>query len=326
MLEIFRRNHFANSLLLLPYAVMLRILVLLLGPEISYESQGLWSEWLLGKQYDIGMFEQVLAILLVFLHAAMVNRLVIRNRMTHIMSLFPGVFYILIVSFFAGYSFLSPVLLANTFVLIGLMELFSSHKKSGTSEHIFSIGFWFSCAALTYSQYDFLIIFAALGLSILRTVKLVNWVQFLVGMVTPVLISGMLAYLMGKPVTQIFASFGESIGFVNFGGESGWVQIIQIAFFSIWLLATLLQYNPFTLKKNIHAQKKVDLCYWLLLFGGIIAVFSSKVGEVEWLVLAVPLSILMAMTFLRIRNKLSAELIHFLLLISILVIQIVIFV
>jgi hypothetical protein len=325
VLELFRNNNFVFTLLLIPYAILLRFLAIYFGIGESIAVEGTWARWIFGEEISQNLVFQIVGVTLVFLHAAMVNRLVIRNRMTHEMTLFPGVFYILVASFFPGYVCLSPILIANTLLLIGLAELFVSHKKLKTAEHIFSVGFWFSSAAIAYHGYLLLILFPILGLSMLRTVKWVNWAQFVIGLVTPVIITMMVSVLLNESPFILFREWAEKSGSFEFYLSNKWIDLAQLGFFGIWILASLLQYNAFTIKKNIHAQKKIDLCFWFMAFSLVCISFISDIRSTDWLMLAIPLSILIAMSFLRFRSRISSELIHFIMVITLLAIQILIF-
>ena len=325
MLELFRNNNFIYTLLLIPYAVLLRLLAIYFGADLTFDSRGAWTNWLFGEQIEQGVLMQILTILLIFLHAAMINRIVIRNRMTNEMTLFPGAFYILIVSFFPSYIGLTSLLIGNTFILILLDQLFISHKKTHSAERIFSVGFWYMCAVLTDGRFFLYLPFLVLGLSMLRTVRLLNWTQLLIGILTPLVMSMMIAVIRNEHPFAILSGLTSQLGVFDFKFEGNVINIAQLVFFGIWLLISLFQYNAFTVKKNIHAQKKIDLLFWLLLAALICVFFSSSLNQTDWIILSIPLSVLVAMTFLRIRAKLTTELIHFIMIIGLLGIQIFIF-
>ncbi len=323
MLELFRNNNFIFTLLLIPYAIFLRFLPIYFRTNESFEAEGLWLHWMFGEEIRQSIWIQIIALLLIFFQAAMVNRIVIKNRMTNELTLFPGVFYILLVSFFPGYVGLSPILVANTFILIALEQMFVSHKKFRTAEHLFSVGFWFSIAAITYYGYFLFMLFPLIGLSMLRTVKWMNWLQFLIGLVTPILIFVMLSILRDNPPMIIFSEWWEKSGSFDFYFSKDWLSFLQLGFFGMWILASFLQYNAYTVKKNIHAQKKIDLCFWLMTFALIAVSFMSDIRSTDLVFLSIPLSITIAMSFLRFKSKVSSEMIHFLMIISLFTIQVV---
>src|SRR5690606_28440376 len=118
VLSFFRTNRFINSLLLLPYVVLVRGLAISGGFPPESESRGILSEWLAGEVISSTPLKVVIGILLVYVQALQLNRVMIQNRMTQELTLFPGMVYILLVSYFPAYNGLNSVLIGNTFILI----------------------------------------------------------------------------------------------------------------------------------------------------------------------------------------------------------------
>jgi uncharacterized protein DUF6427 len=323
MLEIFKRNRFFNSLLLLPYTILVRVWLVFDGQSPVFNFKGILTDWVFSGLNPDGGLALLLSILIVYLQALMLNRLIIRNRITQELTLFPGLFYILLVSFFPEYNGLSAPLLANTFVILALDRLWSTHKDVGNASRIFTAGFWFSVAFLFYFGYIVLFLCGILGLSMLRTVKPREWLQFLIGFLAPLSIVGMLDYLMHSDISDIQQHFTEQIGFLDIDIPVGWPLYLQMTLFGALVILVVFNYASFTLKKNIHVQKKVNLMYmWLFLLFGILLLQSGIFYE-EWTVLSLPLACFIAMFFVRSRQWLILEIIHFGILLSVLTLQII---
>ena len=323
MLEIFRRNRFFNSLLLLPYTILVRVWLIFDGQPPAFNIKGILTDWMFSGLNSDGGFALLLSILIVYLQALMLNRLVIRNRITQELTLFPGLFYILLVSFFPEYNGLSAPLLANTFVILALDRLLSTHKNTGNVSRIFTAGFWFSVAFLFYFGYIVLFICGLLGLSMLRTVKPREWLQFFIGFLAPMAIVGMLDYLMHSNITDFLNHFSGQFGFLDIDIPFGWPLYLQMTVFGGLSILVVFNYASFTLKKNIHVQKKVNLMYmWLFILFGIILVQSDVFYE-EWTILSLPLACFVAMGFARSRQWLLLEIMHFAILLTVLTLQII---
>ncbi len=323
MLEIFRRNRFFNSLLLLPYTILVRVWLVFDGQPPAFNMKGILTDWLFSGLDPNGGLALVLSILIVYLQALMLNRLMIRNRITQEMTLFPGLFYILLVSFFPEYNGLSAPLLANSFVILALDRLLSTHKSTGNVPRIFTAGFWFSVAFLFYFGYIVLFICGILGLSMLRTVKARELMQFFIGFLAPMSIVVMLDYLIHSDITDFQLHFVEQIGFFDIDIPFGWPLYLQMALFGGLVTLVFFNYASFTLKKNIHVQKKINLMYmWLIILFGIVLIQSGIFYE-EWTILSLPLACFLAMFFARSRQWLILEIIHFGILLSVLTLQIV---
>ena len=309
--------------MLLPYTILVRVWLIFDGQPPAFNMKGVLTDWLFSGLNPDGGFALLLSILVVYFQALMLNRLIIRNRITQELTLFPGLFYILLVSFFPEYNGLSAPLLANTFVILALDRLLSTHKSTGNVSRIFTAGFWFSVAFLFYFGYIVLFICGILGLSMLRTIKPRELLQFLIGFLAPMFIVGMLDYLMQSDISDLTHHFKDHIGFLDIDIPMGWPLYLQMALFGGLVILVLFNYSSFTLKKNIHVQKKINLMYmWLFILFGIVLVQSGIFYE-EWTILSLPLACFIAMFFARSRQWLILEIMHFGILLSVLILQII---
>lgn len=311
MLSFFRTNRFINSLLLLPYVVIVRILAVPGGFPEDTHSRGILSEWLAGEVIQSSLTTVIVGIALVYIQALQLNRVMIQNRMTQELTLFAGMVYVLLVSYFPGYNGLSSLLIANTFILIAMESLFSTHKKTGSAGRIFDSGFWLSIASLFYFGYIGLFLYGIVGLSALRTLKSREWFQYVIGYTTPLLIVGMMDFILHHNLTGFAAHFGDNIGAFDFTfkGMRTWAHA---GFFGTLLLISLFNFGGFKQRKNIHTQKKVDLVMWLLFFGFIVILLQTDIGVMDWLVLAIPLACFMGMILTQATQIVVLEVIHFL--------------
>jgi hypothetical protein len=186
VLSLFRTNQFISNTLLVFYALLLRGLVFFLpAREVSMSHPGIISKMVYGWIGQSGWLPDLVALLLVLLQALLVNVIVAKYRMARTVSLYPGVFYILIVSSFPDFLHLSPVLMANTFLLLVLYELFDSYKKYTAAGSLYNIGLWLGVAALFYYSMLAILIAAIIGFSIVRSFKVREVLMILFGLISP---------------------------------------------------------------------------------------------------------------------------------------------
>jgi hypothetical protein len=291
--------------------VLVRCLAIPGGFPPDIPSKGILSEWMVGEFFESSIVSVVFGILLVYFQALQLNRVVIQNRMTHELTLFPGMMYVLIVSYFPAYDGLSSPLLANTFVLIALESLFSTHKKTGAAGRIFDSGFWLSLAGLFYFGYTVLLLFGIVGLSALRTLKSREWLQYFIGYITPIGIVAMLNFILHEDLIDLTQHVAGNLGAFELE-FTGMRTFIHIGFFGVLLLGSVLSFGSFKQRKNIHTQKKVDLILWLLLFGFTVALIQTGIDASDWIVLVIPLATFMAMIIAQSRQYILFEVVHFL--------------
>ena len=308
MLGNFRRNHFFNSLLLFPYVLILYGTYLYQSATWSESVGGVASAWVY-SYISSGFLQNILAIVLLFFQAVLLNRLVIINRLSNGISLFAGVFYILICSFAASNSILSPVILANTFFILAITDLFYAFKKSSNAGKIFNAGLWTGLATLFYAPYIVFIIFGLVGLSILRVFKIRDTLQFLVGFLNILFLYLVIHYFSYGNVDfleNLFPDFGK----LNWKLPERILNFAILLIFALLVVFSIFTYNGNTIKKSIQARKKIDVLYWIFLFAGISILLFQTVGIHHLLILAVPLGIFLGFRFFNMKSKPLAEFLH----------------
>jgi hypothetical protein len=268
------------------------------------------------------LFENIFAIILVFVQGVLINRIVIINRLSNGIHLFAGLFYILIISMIPAGQYLSPILIANTFFILGLTDLFYAFKRAETSGKIFNAGFWIGFSAMFYSPYIIFTIFGLIGLSVLRVFKLKEAFQFLIGILTILFLISVYGYWNYSDLS-FFGAYFENFGFVNFVMDGNYFNYGKLILFSILITMAILSYNRNTIKKSIQARKKIDVLYWLMLFSGISMLFFSSLNIYHLEIVAIPLAIFLGFRAFNMKSRPMAELLHLTLFSIALAIQIV---
>ncbi len=323
MLEFFKKNHLFNSLLLLPYALILRIVVLVFPPaRIPGEIYGHWGKEIIDavQQWGAGAF--LLSTFLVFIQAAIVNRLFIRQSMVGDINLFPGLCYILLTALHPSFIGFSSFLVANTTLLIGLGYLFDILKKEKQEETRFMVGWWFAVSGLIYTPYLVLLIFGLISMSILKTLKIKDIFQYLTGYVSPFLISALVQVIsLSDPVPSFLHDF-NTFGIPQIASFKDVSDIITVSIMGLLLAVSLLGYSQLIARKNIHAQKKIDTIYALVFFSLFMALFPEMISVQFLMVLILPFSLFLAILLRLIRYPAIAESIHFILFVAAIISQV----
>lgn len=322
MLEFFKKNHVFNSLLLLPYALVIRSVVMLF-PEgrIPGEIFGSWGGEFITATHGWGAGEFVFSTFLVFIQAAIINRLFIKQSMIGEINLFPGLCYILLTSLHPSFISISSLLLANTTMLIGLGYLFDVLKKDRQEETRFMAGWWLAVSGLLYSPFFVLLIFGLIGMSMLKTLKVKDIFQFLTGYISPFLIGWMVRVIMTRDVSPVMLEMFSSFGLPEFAPMYNLADIVTLSIMAILLIISLLGYSQIIARKNIHAQKKIDTMYALVFFTIPMAFFLTTISVQYLMILTVPFSLFMAIFLRSIRHPAIAESLHFILFVAAIVTQ-----
>ena len=122
MLSLFRTNQIAFSILLLVYALILRFSYFLGSTPIDMANDGILSIFIKDYLGDSTLVTGMITVLVVFFQALLVNNLANKYRLFRETTLFPGLFYILLVSCIQDFLPISAVLLGNTFLIIAITD------------------------------------------------------------------------------------------------------------------------------------------------------------------------------------------------------------
>lgn len=320
MLQFFRTNQLLFSILLSFYAVVLHLAAWVVPVDwqpVGYGYlSGLMYNWI-GYQ---GITPSIVVVVLLCFHATVLNAIVANNRLDDVVTLFPGLFYILIASALPEFLQLSPLHLANTFYIIALSELFKVYKKPSAADNIFNVGFWIAVGSLFYFSYLIFIILGLVGLNILRAFSLRERLMVLCGALVPYILTGVAAYWMDNWAGFVQQQFANNIGFLDVRIPLNTTHYLQIIFVAIFLLLAIFSYGLYNAKKNIQVQKKFTVLYWSLFFAALTLLFQAGIQADHLLVVAVPLGIMISVNFTRMPNR-WAETWHLLIVLVVLIFQ-----
>ena len=321
MLSLFRTNQFAANILLVFYVLLLRGTIFFVpqeAAEVSYPGilSNVVYDWV-GQQ---GLLADGIALWLVLIHGFLINVIIAKYRLARNVSLYPGLFYVLLVSAFPDFLRLTPALMANTFLLFVLYELFDCYKKYEATGELFNIGLWLGVAILFYFSGLVFLIMVLIGVNILRSFKWRELLIFIAGLLVPFWLAGTWYFFLGQ-----LDIFWDQAIFNNMGSfvwmkAPGWMGYIQLGLFGFLVLLALLSYNRYTFKTIIRTHKYVDIMYWFMAISAFSILIQQDLAADHLLLLAIPLATFLSMTMLYMNDR-TAEAFHFLLVAGILLLQ-----
>jgi hypothetical protein len=282
VLSLFRKNIFANYLFLLVYALLL---------------QSLSGFSLLGA-------------MVVFTQALFVNYLSSKNKLESSNTLYPGMVYVLLCHLYPGLSEISQPLVANFFVIAGLLNTMDCYQGRNLETKCFNAGFFITLACLVQPSLVPLLLFPIVAIFTYRKTSFREILQILIGHITPLILYYAYHWLRFDTYPgDLFpwrVSPAEQI--------SPWIQktsliaMVCLAFFSTFLLKSFLLTHT-----SIHARNKTQSLYYLSFFGLLSVLLYGLSPLSHALVLWIPLSLLFSHFFSYLR-PLFAEILHLFLL------------
>lgn len=304
---------------MLPYILIIRIHSLIYPVAFNDNDSTSHLTHKIFEMISNPLAQNIVACLLLFFQAVLINRLTIQNRLSRSITLIPGIFYILLCSFLPEYTFLSDYMIANTFLILSISEIMKAYFKPRLTSNIFNSGFFLGLAVLIVPQYFFLMLYGLLAVVVINSLNLLNILQYLSGIITIGCLAFGIEFLLDIDLGHEMGLFAP--GFNNFLFSIKTLLTKPVIFLNILFLMSILGYNSYGLKKSIQSQRKIDLLYYFMLSVFISVIFSHDVEIPHMLAMFIPLSILLAMSFLDIKNDMVAEILHAVIVIAIFIIH-----
>jgi hypothetical protein len=321
VLGFFRTNQLAANLFLIIYVLVLRTSGLFATEVWEPSSAGVLSHVAYNYVGTHGWLPDLISLILVLLQALLLNILSARFRVSREVTMFPGLFYILLMSTLPSFLHLSPVLMGNTFLILAISNLFNAYNKSSVADSIFNIGFWIGVASLFYfSNFAFLLL-AIFGLATLRNIRISEVLMIIIGMITPLFLTGTIFFISNDWSNFYQTTFLTEFNYWNFEWVEHWSNYVPVVLFGILILTVFGSANIYFQKQSIRSQKNIQILYYFLIIS-LLTVFIQKEVRVEQLLLlAIPLSLMLPLNFLEFRKREIGSGIHLAWLIGILFLQ-----
>lgn len=310
MLQLFKNNHFANALVLLPLAIGLHVFLFFGSGEIHSETDGWMFRQLNGDGQIDPSWNGIISGVLVFFQAVFINRLAIIHRLNNEINILPGFLWLFWSAFhpeMMGLSGLHPALL---FTLVGMNDLMRCFKKRRRSLNVFNAGFFFSLASLFYFPLLIAIIFGLFMLFVFLSIRFPEPQQYLAGVIVPYFLAMSYAYYAGGldsffylqwEVHDLWGAFSKI--------EMDNSQWVILGLSVLLLLISLVNIPFYHAKKEIFSQRKISMLFYYVLFSIAGTLFLSQF-DLSYLLLALwPLTIFISDSLYHLRNPVIAELV-----------------
>lgn len=309
MLQFFRTNQLLLSALLIVYAAILRIAYFQISiPEVETEVGGIANLYLEGIAQQSGIFIYSISILFLFAQAYLVNMMFFENRLNRDLSLYAGVFLVLLSSFLPAFLQYSSFLPANVFMLLSLRELLKVYRKSSAADILFNVGFFLGLASLFQPIYLIFLLFAAVAVIKLKSGKFRDQFTLIAGWLTPLFLIG--TYYFWNDQFDFFWTRQWQNAW-SLPQLFTWqdLNIVPLLLMFACLLFTLTSYTTILSKTKMEVQIKIGAIYWYLLAALLCMLFSQPWDLAHWQAVLPIIGLLMGIWFTKV-NKNTAEAWH----------------
>lgn len=310
MIQFFRQNNFFTTLMLIPYTFIVRMACFYLyqAPE-KMKTAGVLYSLFLESFEDRVLLSLIVINFIIAFTAILVNRIVIKHRLSRYQTLLPGLFYIIIVSWLEVFLNFSAIHIANFFVMIGLLSVFKFDSKHTRSIVILDGGFYFALSALFYTPYVIYILPAFLGFISLYSFKMREFTNLIVGFALPYFVVIGFLYYLGVDF-NIFDGYEVNRSIFTWFSDLSLIDIIPLFVYGAIIITAIFFYARMRSKKTLQVQKKINILYWFLLTSFFTIFFINERNTTNLLILAMPLSIIVGIVIEWIKAPYVEEFVH----------------
>lgn len=315
VLQIFRNTHPITVLFLFIYALILNLHYIVFFEPVVPDPvhwQAPLSQLLFTIISDIQMgfpIQQVLGIIMLFAGAMIFNRYLNQWKILPVNTYVPAVAYILTGSFIDGFILFSPLSLTAFLLILAFTRLFRflSDRKIETS--LFDCGFFVGMAALLYVPAFSFLIWSGIAIGILYQLTFRKSLVILSGFLVPFIC--MTAYSFWTDnlpgyTTGLFHTLQLNYNWGFRFSDLDWIKIILVLAIMIIAFVRMMVLYP---KEMIQIRNIITIIMLIVPFG-IWGLFFQPIEPYYFILFLLPLSFVLCYQFITLKNKQTAEAVH----------------
>ena len=265
-------------------------------------------------------FNLLLAGVLVFIQALVLNRLVNQYGLLNKPSFLPALMYITLSGLFTPFLVLSPPLICN-FLLIGMLhKLFGLYKGDNAQSTTYDLGMIVAVGSLIYLPfiYMFLAIWAAL--IIFKPFNWREWVSGIMGYITIFFFLAVFYYLKGNLAAFYTIWMPLATKFPSRVNINNYNYLVLIPVILIGILC-IFKIRQIFFRSYVQVRKSFQLLFMVFVIAGLSFYVKADFSLTHFLLCVIPVSIYFAYYFLYAGTRWFYESLFILLLASIVYFQ-----
>lgn len=305
MLQLFTSNR-AVVVFLLPFLIgAYQLCHLFFGVQAMDESTlnlGYWGS--LDMPFQLRLF---LGFGFIFLNAYLINHSFNKHAFFDRNMYVPSLMYVVLMSFYQSFYYFDGLLLAHTFLILCLTQLFHLRQNEDGRSHVFNGALFAGVAASLHPPLTIILPFLFLMIWSIRPFVMRESLLLISGFGIPLVYSGFYLTWFGESIELRLLKFaahytGEQINF-----------IVTAVLFVLLLVIGVLGIRQKIQKSSIRFKKLVSIL-WTYLFLGILLGAGDYVffGQIErFSFILIPLPFFLAYSFTTKGFKITAELLFY---------------
>lgn len=251
-------------------------------------ADGFFYVWLVTKLKGIWGTKSVLfpllAYILVFFQAVMLNTFVNKHKMFIKSNFLVGFTYILLTALYPDWWILSSSLLMNTAIIPVWDRLISLYKSQKVKSTLFSAGLIIGCCSFFYFPSIFFFLLLMVSLLILRPFNLTEWITGIIGLLMPYYFLFSISYLKDK---WDIRSYLPTLHWSGISLPDDKWNFLLIVFLSMSLILGVYYLLESMNRLAIHSRKAWNLVFYYFIIALALPFLSSS-NNLLFFLLAIP--------------------------------------
>lgn len=269
------------------------------------------------------LFEVFIGIFLVSAQAIILNRIFNQNDFYERNIFLPSLLYIVLMSSAPNSYFVTPLLVANTFLIIGFSYIYKLRRQIDAKSTIFKTAFYLGIASCFYPPYTLYIITVFVALLIIRPFVMREYIISLVGFFIPWCYLLSFTYINKGGIYLEFINelqFNNSISLKYFESNV-YIKTLLISFLGIILLHGFFTWMQSLQMSSLRFKRLNQLNISFFILGFILSILEIFIIDINFniLVLALPLTLILPFGLTEAKNKTFPSFLWYLFIILILI-------
>lgn len=312
MLRLFRENSILSGILLFVLCLALKLPSIFHHQHYDYIKTAPLSRiffYYLSSFNNHILWSFVASAVLVFLQALLLNYIVSQHTILYKDTFLPGLFFILLNSFYPQQAELTPQLISNTFIILLFQRLCFLYESQKPLLLVFDAGMYLGLGILFNYDLSVFLPFILISVIIFTSFNIRYLIISLLGILVPLYFTTIIFYLNDN--------LSELIFYVKQSFEKQLLKTFNtsLAQFIPWIiLAPIVLISGFELQQNFFRNKvktrRIIQSVGIMLLFGIFGLFIENTNFIYAICyLSVPMSIVTAYFFINEKKFLLKELI-----------------
>lgn len=312
---------------MLPLVLLVMWVFILPKPEVANTENAFPLFLYVLRTVDgLTLLQTIIAAVMVVAQAFFLTWVINKNSVLRETTNLPSLMYVVVMSCFPEQLSFSPLIFANTFIILYLHTLFRFFHNESATFPVFDAGFFIGLAALFYWPSLFLFPLIWVSLILLRPFNWKEWISSLLGVILPFLVFSTGLYWFDMLSVSSIRSMLEPFYRFNLSTVFNETYILLAVILALLLVASMVKFFlDISTFAKVKTRKYLILLVWFFAFAALSYLVSTKRSMISLSFLAVPLAVLFSNYFISLRNQILSELLFILLLAAVIYNQVLYF-